>query len=99
MLNEIKKRLAENYRNDDEVLSILIDEATTIALSISNRSNNQKNVEILKPYIIECVIGDYLSRGGEGLNSLSEGGVSSNLKDNHAEMRDKIIRDGLRRCY
>jgi hypothetical protein len=97
MLNDIKERLAENYRNDEDVLSSLIDEATTIALSISNRS--KKDIDVLKPYIVECVVGDYLSRGGEGLNSLSEGGVSSSLKDNRAIMRDKIIRDGLRRCY
>ena len=99
MLEDIKKRLAENYRGDDDVLSGLIDEATTIALSVSNRTNTTDNINLLKPYIAECVIGDYLNCGGEGLNSLSESGKSSNFKDVRAEMRHKIIRDGLRICY
>ena len=43
MLEDIKNSLAENYRDDEDVLSSLIDEATTIALSVSNRKNNIEN--------------------------------------------------------
>ena len=94
MLEDIKNRLAENYRNDEDVLSTLIDEATTIALSVSNNK-----LEVLKPYIEDCVIAQYLNRGGEGLNSLNESGKSSSFKDPKEEMRNNIIKDGLRRVY
>lgn len=97
MLNEIKNRLADNYQNDDNVLKGLIDEAQTIALSISNRKNTEDNINLLRPYIEEYVIATYLSRGGEGLNSLSDSGKSSSFKSAKDEMRSNIIRDGLRR--
>ncbi len=97
MLNEIKNRLADNYQSDDNVLKGLIDEAQTIALSISNRKNTEENINLLRPYIEEYVIATYLSRGGEGLNSLSDSGKSSSFKSPKDEMRSNIIRDGLRR--
>lgn len=96
MLNEIKNRLAENYRNDDDVLRSLIDEATTIALSVSNMKRNQSNLSLLKPYIVDYVISEYLNRGGEGLDSLSEGGKSSSFRNSKEDLRHNIIRDGLR---
>lgn len=97
MLEEIKAILADNYRNDESVLNSLIEEATTIALSISNRNNTVKNVEELSSYIKDYTVAEYLTRGGEGLNSLSEGGVSSSFKDNREKMRNDIIKDGKRR--
>ena len=97
MLNEIIKRLADNYQNDIEVLEGLLDEAITIALSISNRKNTEDNINLLKPYIEEYVMATYLSRGGEGLNSLSDSGKSSSFKSAKDEMRSNIIKDGLRR--
>lgn len=99
MLNEIKNRLADNYQNDDNVLKGLIDEAQTIALSISNRKNTEENINLLKPYIEEYVIATYLSRGGEGLDSLSDSGKNSSFKDNREKMRNDIIRDGMRYLF
>ena len=96
MLEQIKANLADNYKNDESVLKSLIDEATTIALSISNRKRTVSNINELSPYIKDYVIAEYLSRGAEGLNSLSEGGVSSNFKDNREKMRNDIIKDGMR---
>ena len=96
MFEEIKNDLADNYKGDDAVLKRLIDEATTIALSISNRKSSASNVYELSSYIKEYVKAEYLSRGAEGLNSLSQGGVSSNFKDNREKMRHDIIRDGKR---
>ena len=96
MLEEIKNNLADNYQNDDDVLKSLIDEATTIALSISNRENNKKNLDLLSSYIKDYVISKYLSRGSEGLNSLSHGGTSSNFIDIREKMRNDIIKDGMR---
>lgn len=97
MLNEIKNRLGENYRNDDTVLNNLIDEATTIALSVSNMKKTNQNLSLLKPYIVDYVLSEYLNRGGEGLDSLSEGGKSSSFRNNKDDLRQNLIRDGLRR--
>ena len=45
MLEEIKKDLAENFREGDEnVLREYIDETTTDALSISNRKRTTENI-------------------------------------------------------
>lgn len=92
LLEEIKSELADNFRNDEVNLKSQIDTIATIALSVSNR----KDIELLKPYIKECVIGEYLNKGAEGYKSLSEGGKSATFKDLRAEMRSNIIRDGLR---
>lgn len=99
MLEQIKNNLADNYKGDDTVLKSLIDEATTIALSISNRTRTTKNINELSSYIKDYVIAEYLTRGGEGLNSLSEGGVSSSFKDNREKMRNDIIKDGMRYLF
>lgn len=96
LLEIIKAELAENYREDEEVLFTLIDEAITIALSISNRQNSENNISLLSPYITDYVIAKYLQRGGESVSSLSEGGVSSNFIDAKDKIRKDIIRDGLR---
>lgn len=99
MFEEIKNELADNYQDDDTVLKGLIDEATTIALSISNRTNTKENINELSSYIKDYVKAEYLSRGGEGLNSLSEGGVNSSFKDNREKMRNDIIKDGKRYLF
>lgn len=91
MFDTIKRDLAENYRGDDKVLLDLIDEVTTVALSISN---NKK--ELVEPYIKKCVKAEYLARGGEGLKSLSLGGKSSSFDDNINVMRENIIKNHLR---
>ena len=96
MLENIKEDLADNYRNDEQVLQNMIDKVTTIALSISNRTNSKENIDKLSPYIEECVKADYLSRGGEGLNSLNDGGKSSSFRNNREKMRNDIIKDGMR---
>lgn len=93
LLEEIKSELADNFRNDEVNLKSQIDTIATIALSVSNR---KKVDEELVPYIKECVIGEYLNKGAEGLKSLNEGGRSSSFKDLRAEMRSNIIKDGLR---
>lgn len=99
MLEEIKNNLADNYKGDEAVLKSLIDEATTIALSISNRQRSTKNINELSSYIKDYVKAEYLTRGGEGLNSLSESGISSSFKDNREKMRNDIIKDGMRYLF
>lgn len=95
MLEEIIKDLGDNYNYEDaEILQEIVDRVTAVA---QNLSNNQS--EELNPYIKTCVKAEYLSRGGEGLNSLSESGKSSSFVDNIEKMRNDIIKAGLRRCF
>lgn len=95
MLDEIIIELSDNYNeNDYELLSKIVERVTAVA---QNVSNNQ--TEELNPYIKTCVKAEYLSRGGEGLSSLSESGKNSGFIDNIEKMRNDIIKAGLRRCF
>lgn len=91
---KIIEDLGANYKNDQDVLENIIDEVTSIASDISNRSD-----EKLYPYIKTAVKSIYLTRGGEGLNSISESGKSLGFNDAIEKMRNDIIKAGLRRCY
>ena len=95
MLDEIINELGDNYDYaDEEVLESIIARVTTVAQTLSNNDSEELN-----PYIKTCVKAEYLSRGGEGLNSLNESGKSSSFTDNIEKMRNDIIKAGLRRCY
>ena len=100
MLNEIINELGDNYNSSDtSVLETILDEVTANALTISNREENTINKELLKCEIKSCVKGIYLQRGAEGLNSLSERGLSSNFNDCMDKLRNDIIKNGKRKCY
>lgn len=95
MLDEIIDDLGENFdNNDEEILEGIIKRVTTVAQTLSNNTSDELN-----PYIKTCVKAEYLSRGGEGLDSLSESGKNSNFVDNIDKMRNDIIKAGLRRCF
>ena len=95
MLEEIIEDLGDNYNDaDDDILESIIGKVTTIAQSLSNN-----NSEELNPYIKECVKAMYLTRGGEGLQSLNESGKNSSFQDSIEKMRNDIIKAGLRRCF
>lgn len=95
MLEEIVEDLGDNFNeNDYEVLGEIVARVTTVAQTLSNN-----NTDELNPYIKTCVKAEYLSRGGEGLGSLSESGKSSSFTDNIEKMRNDIIKAGLRRCF
>ena len=95
MLEEIKKSLGANYKEDDEdVLIDILEEVTSIASNISNRNEQDK---MLKPYIFKTAKAIYLNRGSEGLKSLNESGVSSTFEDNIEILRNNIIKNGIRR--
>ena len=95
MLEEIIDDLAENFDKDDrELLENIVERVTNVAQTLSNNQTDELN-----PYIKTCVKAEYLSRGGEGLNSLSESGKSSSFVDNIEKMRNDIIKAGLRRCF
>ena len=95
MLEEIKEDLGDNYSDEDEeILQEIINRVTDVAQTLSNNQTDELN-----PYIKTCVKAEYLSRGGEGLNSLNESGKSSAFTDNIEKMRNDIIKAGLRHCF
>lgn len=100
MLEEIINELGDNYNsNDRNVLEKILNEVATNALIISNRTNTEDNVNLLKREIKECVKGIYLQRGAEGTKSLNERGISTTFEDNMNKMRNDIIKNGKRLCY
>lgn len=93
-IEKIKSDLGANYRNDEDVLKDILEEVTSIASDISNRT---KDDEKLFPYIKKAVKAEYLARGAEGLTSRNEGSVSSSFEDIVDKLRNNIIKSGLRR--
>lgn len=87
--------LGANYRNDSSVLEALIERMESIASNISNTQNNER----LEPYIIRAVKAEYLARGAEGLNSRGEGSESSSFRNIIEDLRNDIVKNGLRRVY
>ena len=93
-IEKIKSDLGANYKNDEDVLKDILEEVTSIASDISNRT---KDDEKLFPYIKKAVKAEYLARGAEGLTSRNEGSVSSSFEDIVDKLRNNIIKSGLRR--
>lgn len=97
MLESIIKDLAENYdKSDKETLENMLEAVTTTALSISNRDDTEDNRNLLSLEISNAVKSMYLARGGEGLNSLNDGGKSSSFEDVIEKLRNNIIKNGKR---
>lgn len=95
MLEEIIEDLGDNFNSaDEDILEAIIERVTDVAQTLSNNQTDELN-----PYIKTCVKAEYLSRGGEGLGSLSESGKNSSFIDNIEKMRNDIIKAGLRRCF
>lgn len=93
-IDKIVADLGENYKEDEEVLTDILEEVSSIASDISNR---QKNDEKLFPYIKKATKAIYLSRGSEGLSSRNEGSISTSFEDIIEKLRNDIIKSGLRR--
>lgn len=91
---KIIKDLSSNYREDKEVLQNIFEEVSSIASNISNRKLDD---EKLYPYIKKATKAIYLSRGAEGITSSSEAGVTNSYDDIIEELRNNIIKNGLRR--
>jgi mitochondrial fission protein ELM1 len=95
MIDNIIDDLGANYSEEDyQLLESILERVTTVAQTLSNNKTEEIN-----PYIETCVKAEYLSRGGEGMNSLSESGKSSSFVDNIEKMRNDIIKAGLRRFF
>lgn len=93
-VEKIKSDLGANYRNDEDVLKDILEEVSSIASDISNRTADD---EKLFPYIKKAVKAEYLARGAEGLTSRNEGSMSSAYEDIIDKLRNNIIKSGLRR--
>ena len=97
MIDKIIEDLGANYREaDEDILQDIINDVTSIASNISNRS---KTDEKLYPYIKTAVKSIYLARGGEGIGSITESGKSLSFIDSIEKMRNDIIKAGLRKCF
>lgn len=97
MIENIDKIIADlgaNYNNDKDVLEDILEQISSIASDISNRTEDD---EKLFPYIKKAVKAEYLARGTEGLTSRSEGSISSSYEDIIEKLRNNIIKSGLRR--
>lgn len=93
-IDKIIADLGANYREEDkDVLEEILEEVNSIAFNISNN----KNKDQLFPYVKRAVKSIYLNRGSEGLQSLSESGISSSFEDIIEKLRNDIIKNGLRR--
>jgi len=95
MLEKIIRQLGDNYDvNDSQVLLDLIDETQHSALSFTNRTETDNDIdEIIK----RCVIARYLQRGGEGTTSNNELGRSASFYDPIEKMKSELITEGKRR--
>ena len=97
MLEKIISILGVNFKEEDNtLLQTIIDEATTNALSISNRKNTTENLKLLESEIVNYTIGKYLQRGTEDTASLSESGKSAKFKNLEEEMKKSIVSNGKR---
>ena len=96
IIDEIIAELGANYNTADEsVLETIYQNIVTIATSTSNTEVTDE----LIPHIKTATKSEYLARGSEGLNSRSEGSISTAFRDIEDKLRNDIIRGGLRRCY
>lgn len=93
-IDKIIADLGANYKNDKDVLEDILEQVSSIASDISNRT---KDNEKLFPYIKKAVKSEYIARGAEGLTSRSEGSMSSSFEDTIDKLRNNIIKSGLRR--
>ena len=95
MLAEIKTDLGANFKTgDDSILTLYIDELTAIALNISNKDSLDTSLEF---FVKTAVKSSYLKRGDEGTSGSSEGSLSSSYLDIQNELRNNIIKSGLRK--
>ena len=99
ILKEIIRDLADNYRNDIEVLDSLLDDVINDALFMSNRINKgnlDKQLITLKSNVKKAVKAIYLQRGVEGVVSDSQSGLNNNYDDVMETMKKDIIKQNKR---
>lgn len=92
-IDKIKADLGANYRDDEEVLKEILEEVNSIAFDISNNKDKEK----LFPYVKKAVKAIYLTRGAEGIKSQGTGSMSYSFDNVIENLRNDIIKSGLRR--
>ncbi len=94
ILNEIKSDLADNFKSEDEsIISNILDEVVTDALSLSNRKETNANLTLLKSNIKKATKSIYLQRGTEDVSSSSQIGNKEKVIET---MLHDIIRENKR---
>ncbi len=73
VLNEVISDLGANYNSDDmSVLNNILEDVIADALMVSNRSETENNLNILKSNIKKATKSVYLLRGAEDVRSNSQ---------------------------
>lgn len=104
LLESIIIDLGANFKDDEEVLSALLNEVVNDALFISNRDSLavaseedlQQQLDYLSSNIRRAVKSIYLQRGAEDVTSQSLSGLSSVYDKTIQTMKDDIIKSGKR---
>lgn len=99
LLKEIIDDLADNYRNDEDVLLSLLDDVINDALSMSNRKfkpDKETQILLLKSNIKKATKSIYLLRGTEDVVSSSNSGTSNTYENVMETMLNDILKQGKR---
>ena len=97
VLNEVISDLGANYNSDDmSVLNNILEDVIADALMVSNRSETENNLNILKSNIKKATKSVYLLRGAEDVRSNSQSGLSNTYDDVMETMLKDIIRQNKR---
>ena len=97
ILAEIIADLGENYSvSDSTVLASLLDDCIVDALNLSNRTNTNNNLSLLKSNIKKAVKTIYLQRGVEDVYSNSQSGLSNTYSKAIDDMLQDIIKQNKR---
>ncbi len=88
MIELLKKDLADNYHDDDDVLQEYIRIYSDIA---SHASNRESKDPLITSYVYTAVKEAYIRRGDEGSSSSNEGGLSSSYIDIEEKLRKDCL--------
>lgn len=88
MLENIKLLLGITGNDKDELLQLLISQATTEAKELTNNPNTS----VLQPVITKMVIYNYNRLGTEGLDSESYSGTSYSYSSDYPEAIMRLLR-------
>lgn len=94
-MTELEKLNLMTGESDDELLSLLLEDATSFVLSYTNRS---KLVPGLERAVRDLVVIAINRRGTEGENGRSEGGENYSFDNAPKQIYDVLDRYRLARC-
>lgn len=94
----IQRDLGANYRNDEEELTQIFEQVYSLASSFSNQNRIKEN-KAFDLIVSKAVKAIYLSRGAEGISSKTEGSITTSFNNVIDELKNDIIKLGLRRIY